>query len=103
MNSDTFPQALEAHVQTKMSRRYLAQLCKHFGHRLPTTYEGVRGRIEFAAGICELSATETPTMLDLRVTAADEIAVAALADVVARHLTRFAFREAPEVVWQRAA
>jgi hypothetical protein len=42
-------------------------------------------------------------MLIMRVTAADEAALAALEDVVARHLVRFAFREGPEVRWTQQA
>ena len=35
----------EARVGTAHAQRYLAQLCKHFGHKLPTTYDDVSGQI----------------------------------------------------------
>lgn len=89
----------EARVETEMSRRYLAQLCKHFQHKLPVILTEANGRIEFPAGICTLNADSGN--LFLRVEASDEAALAKLEEVVASHLERFAFREKPEVHWRR--
>lgn len=91
----------EARVETTMSRRYLAQLCKHFQHKLPVSLTEVDGRIEFPAGVCKLNADADA--LFLRVEANDEAGLARLEEVVASHLERFAFRDKPEVCWQRAA
>lgn len=91
----------ETRVPTTMPSRYLAQLCKHFQHKLPVTLDERHGRIEFSAGICELDAASDA--LVMRVLASDEAGLAALEDVVARHLERFAFREKPEIHWTRAA
>jgi hypothetical protein len=44
----------------------------------------------------------TDDTLVLRAEAADTDTLGKLQDVVARHLVRFAFRAAPEVVWQAA-
>jgi uncharacterized protein len=99
---DTAPRPMlsaEARVPTAVPHRYLGQLCKHFQHKLPVTLAEGHGRIEFPAGICELD-TEAETLV-LRVTAGDEAALARLEDVVARHLERFAFRDKPEVRWER--
>lgn len=90
----------EARVETAMSRRYLAQLCKHFQHKLPVSLTEADGRIEFPAGVCTLNAEADA--LVLRVTASDEAGLVSLEEVVARHLERFAFREKPEVGWRRA-
>jgi uncharacterized protein len=95
--------ASEARVPTAAPRRYLAQLCKHFQHKLPVTPDERQGRIEFAAGRCELDAAASAGMLLMRVFAGDEAALAKLEDVVGRHLERFAFREEPQVRWTRAA
>ena len=95
--------ASEARVATAMPHRYVAQLCKHFGHKLPVTFDERHGRIEFAAGRCELDAASSAGTLLMRVFASDEAALAKLEDVIARHLERFAFREKPEVRWMRTA
>lgn len=101
MDATLVPPASEARVPTATPGRYLAQLCKHFGHRLPATFDERHGRIEFPAGVCELDAAAEAGILAMRVTATDEAALVTLEDVVARHLKRFAFREAPEVRWTR--
>ena len=36
----------QAQVTTALASRYLQQLCKHFAHKLPTTYDTGQGRIE---------------------------------------------------------
>ncbi len=89
----------EARVPTASPQRYLAQLCKHFQHKLPVTLAPDNGSIRFSSGVCELNAA--PDTLVLHLTADDEASLAALQDVVARHLRRFAFREEPEVHWTR--
>jgi hypothetical protein len=92
----------EARVPAAVPRRYMAQLCKHFGHKLPVTFDERHGRIEFATGRCELDAEAASEILVMRVIAGDEPDLARLEDVIARHLVRFAFREKPEVRWTRA-
>jgi len=94
-------QSAEARVATAAPRRYLGQLCKHFQHKLPVTLEERRGRIEFPSGVCALEAIGEDALV-MRVTAADEAALARLEDVVARHFVRFAFRDVPEIGWVRA-
>lgn len=89
----------EARVATPRSARYLGQLCKHFAHRIPASYEAGQGRIEFPSGICELEAAGD--LLILRASAADSPSLAQVEDVVARHLERFAFRDKPEINWNR--
>jgi hypothetical protein len=92
----------EARVATELPRRYLGQLCKHFQHKLPVELTETHGRVEFAMGVCTLDAESVAGVLLMRVEAADEAALAKLEDVVARHLERFAFREALAVAWVRA-
>jgi hypothetical protein len=89
-----------ARVSTTVPRRYMGQLCKHFEHKLPIMLAEDSGRIEFPMGVCTLAAEEGT--LVLRAAAEDAAALERLEDVVARHLLRFAFREPPEIVWQRA-
>ncbi|HVI90209.1 MAG TPA: DUF2218 domain-containing protein, partial [Dongiaceae bacterium] len=39
-----------ARVQTTSALRYLGQLCKHFGHKVPSSLEGDHGWIAFDFG-----------------------------------------------------
>ena len=95
-------QNAEARVTTAMAGRYLAQLCKHFAHRLPVEQEEGQGRIEFPSGVCMLDA-DGPALLILRAEAADDAALDQVQSVIARHLERFAFRDKPEICWTRTA
>lgn len=87
----------EAQVAIDQPRRYLAQLCKHFQHKLPVTLAEHDGSIAFPCGACALQATADT--LVLRLDAEDAVALARLEDVVARHLARFAFRTPPQIDW----
>lgn len=91
----------EARVQTTMSARYMTQLCKHFEHKLPVSYDQEHGRIEFDSGVCSMTAAGD--VLTLRADAADEEQLGRLENVVVRHLERFAFRDKPEIRWSRAS
>lgn len=90
----------EARVATASPRRYLAQLCKHFGHKVPAVFEERVGRIEFPFGVCELAAPGEDALV-LRVSAEDEEKLTQAEGVVGRHLERFAFREVLEIAWRR--
>lgn len=103
MSAAPAPLSSEARLPTAVPRRYLAQLCKHFQHQLPVTFDAGHGRIEFAMGACELEAGADAQVLLMRVTAHDEAALVKLENIVARHLERFAFREQPGIRWTRAA
>lgn len=86
--------------QTPNASRYLQQLCKHFGHKVPTTFTANEGRITFPFGECELTASETA--LTMRVTAG-AFKLRKLERVITDHLARFAFRETPTLTWQRTS
>ncbi|MFO1070632.1 MAG: DUF2218 domain-containing protein [Geminicoccaceae bacterium] len=94
---DPTPSAV-AEVATAHAARYLAQLCKHFAHKVPAEFADGRGRIAFPIGTCELTAG--PERLTLSVAAADADQLARLQEVVARHLERFAFREPLAIAWR---
>jgi len=84
----------ETRWETALSARYMAQLCKHFAHRLRVTLQERDGRIEFEGGACDLWAE--PEALRMRLTATDEEQLVRLQGVVTRHLQRFAFRDMTE-------
>lgn len=89
----------EARVDTARASRYLGQLCKHFAHRIPVTHTAEQARVVFPFGVCLLEAE--PAQLILRAEASDAQALAQVEDVVGRHLERFAFRDKPEIRWNR--
>lgn len=89
----------EALVNTANAARYMGQLCKHFGHKIPTKLSDSEGSISFPMGRCALSAAEQ--VLTMRAEAADAEALARVEEVVASHLDRFAFRDKPAVRWVR--
>lgn len=91
-----------ARVPTAVPRRYMAQLCKHFAHKIPATFDETHGRIQFDVGPCELEANQEAGILLMRVQATDEAGIERLENVVARHLVRFAFREQLDVSWKRS-
>ncbi len=87
-------------VRTPKAAGYLAQLCKHFAHRVPASHEGNAGRVSFPRGECRLAAEGD--LLTITVEAGDPEGVAQLEEVVARHLERFAFREELTIDWKPA-
>lgn len=85
-------------VTTDKPVAYMRQLCKHFGHRVPTSYDDDTGRIEFESGNCNLTAGTD--RLSLEVTADESDQVQRLKDVVGSHLERFGRRDQLSVTWQ---
>jgi uncharacterized protein len=86
-----------ATVATPNASRYLQQLCKHFQHKLPVTFDPHSGQIVYSIGDCRLVAGEA--VLTLLVMSQDAGRLEQLQDVVARHLLRFAFREDMKIDW----
>lgn len=91
-----------ATIATQHGQWHLAQLCKHFGERVPASFEGREGRITFDIGETALRAT--PDTLMVVGKAADPENLSRLEQVIERHLRRFAFSE-PEIAvdWRRGA
>jgi hypothetical protein len=89
-----------AEITTAKAQRYLQQLCKHFQHKRPVTFDEHSGQISFEIGDCRLDASEE--VLKLSLAAPDGARMTQLQDVVARHFLRFAFREQLQVDWQPA-
>ena len=88
-------------IPTDHGRRYMIQLCKHFGHRVEATFGEREGKIAFEAGEVRLRAA--PESLMVVAEAERDEGLARLERVIESHLKRFAFRE-PElaVEWRRA-
>lgn len=83
-----------ARVPTVSASRYLQQLAKHWSHKMEVSFTEQEGRIAFPNGsVLEMKAdSET---LDVLLTVPEGEDVERMRGVVASHLDRFAFREAP--------
>ncbi|WP_336965384.1 DUF2218 domain-containing protein [Sphingobium aquiterrae] len=82
-----------AQVPTKSGSRYLQQLCKHWSHKFETDFDAERGTIALPIGTATMVAA--PDSLNVTVTTDEADGLDRLKEVVASHLDRFAFREAP--------
>lgn len=90
-----------ATVATELGSRYLQQLCKHWSHRFPVTFDPQQGRVELAAARVGLTAEPGRLRIDLEVDSLDDLP--RLKTVLEEHLNRFAHREAPlPFVWGKA-
>lgn len=91
-----------ATVPTAHASRYLQQLCKHWAHKLEVSFTAERGVVTFSEGtVATMEAV--PDGLAVGIAAPDLETLEQMKGVVARHLDRFAFREAPlPFDWQDA-
>ena len=90
-------------VPTKNGSRYLQQLCKHWSHNLAVEFTPEQGKVVFpkdarghsfpAAAVATFRAQDDA--LEVVVDASSPEQLDGLKGAVARHLDRFAFREAP--------
>ena len=84
---------ITATVPTTSASRYLQQLCKHWSHKFEVRFDTDRGDIAFPMGAIHMEAQ--PDVLIVSLEPSPEADVARFKQVVADHLDRFAFREAP--------
>ena len=92
-----------ASVPTAHASRYLQQLCKHWSHNLAVTFDEAQGTVVFPRnargadwpGDAILKLVAHENALDCGLEASSPGQLEALKGAVARHLDRFAFREAP--------
>lgn len=83
-----------ARVPTQSASRYLQQLAKHWSHKLEVSFSEQEATIAFPNGATVALRADSET-LDVRLTVPEDGDVARMEEVVASHLDRFAFREAP--------
>ncbi|SCW49539.1 hypothetical protein SAMN02927924_00918 [Sphingobium faniae] len=84
---------LTAQVPTGHASRYLQQLCKHWSHKFEIDFDAEQGRIAFPMGPIRMTAA--PDALTVTIEPMEDADVERFKQVVADHLDRFAFREAP--------
>lgn len=92
-----------ARVPTASGSRYLQQLCRHWQHNMAVEFTPEHGTVTFPRdargadhpgdGLATFDATADA--LDVRIDATSPEQLDGLKGAVARHLDRFAFREAP--------
>ena len=94
--------ALEtARVPTENGARYLQQLCKHWSHKLDVQLSDNEGIVRFPNAVATMKAASDA--LTVTVEAEDDETLQRMKGVVASHLDRFAFREAPlPFQWQKS-
>jgi len=100
-----------ARVPTRHASKYLQQLCKHWQHNLAVAFTADHGTVTFPRdargadwpGDALVSFDAAADALTVRIDASAAGQREALEGAVARHLDRFAFREAPLAFdWQRS-
>lgn len=90
--------AATATVATPKAGGYLQQLCKHFAHKVPASFDTTEGHVAFAMGECRLSASPDG-VLTMTASAATGADLARVQAIVGGHLERFAFRETLVIAW----
>jgi hypothetical protein len=83
-----------ARVPTHSASRYLQQLAKHWSHKMTVAFTAEEGTIDFPNGT-RLAMQADSESLDLVLTVPAAEDSERMREVVASHLDRFAFREAP--------
>lgn len=92
-----------ASVPTASASRYLQQLCKHWQHNLTVEFTADHGTVVFPKdargadhpGDALVTFDAGESALEVRIDATSPAQLDGLKGAVARHLDRFAFREAP--------
>lgn len=97
----TAPHHAHARVATASGGRYMRQLCSHFGHKVPASYDETSGRVAFDFGTCRFRVDDAG--LDLDAEAATDEELARVRTVIDKHLVRFAWRETLEIAWEAPA
>lgn len=90
----------ECRFATEDPAKYIRRLCKHFNHKVPAEWDENSGQVQFPMGDCHLTAGVGELVVQCYAPEAD--AMAKLEYVLEMHIEQLAWREAPQVVWQRS-
>ena len=80
-------------AKTASGSKYLQQLCKHWGHKFEVEYSQKMGRVSFPSVVATMEASADALLVAIETD--NPQSVEQLKEIVANHLDRFAFREAP--------
>ena len=80
-------------AMTASGSKYLQQLCKHWSHKFEVEFSETRGQVRFPFAVATMEASADALLVTVETE--DVEAVERLKEIVANHLDRFAFREAP--------
>lgn len=83
--------ALFSHVQTAHGEKYRRQLAKHFAHKVAVFEDETVSAVRFSCGTAIMTNDGTALIIEAR--SETEDGRRETADVIERHLIRFAFRE----------
>ena len=83
----------QARVPTASGAKYLQQLCKHWGHKFDVDLSDRKGVVRFPTAVATMEAEAQALLVTIE--AEETETVERMKGVVASHLDRFAFREAP--------
>ncbi len=82
---------LTGRFETSHAGKYIAQLCKHFSHKVEVEYDDKLGRAELPLGTAHMFAHDNA--MEVVMDVSDESRLGMARDVIDRHLVTFAFRE----------
>ncbi|QLF69914.1 DUF2218 domain-containing protein [Peteryoungia desertarenae] len=82
-----------ATIPTENGWKYVQQLCKHWSHKLQVDLSENKGVVTFPEAVATMTSDETGITVVIEAEQADVLD--RMKGVVANHLDRFAFREAP--------
>lgn len=91
------------HIKTESAHKYIAQLCKHFAHKVESTFsidhdaKTAEGLTKFPMGQAVFTAKDN--VLTVHAECENEAACRAMHGVFDSHIVKFAFREELEYKW----
>lgn len=87
--------------ETEHADKYIQQLCKHFAHKVPVTFDDASGQADLPPGPAKMIALKDA--LRIEITGEDQAALTRARYIIDSHLERFAFREGFTAMdWQPA-
>ena len=84
---------IRGRAKTASGSKYLQQLCKHWGHKFKVEFSETKGQVPSPSAVATMEANADELLVCVE--ADDAESVERLKEIVAQHLDRFAFREAP--------